>query len=229
MKTLGLIGGVSWVSTAGYYKNINEGINQKRGGIHFAECIIHSFNFHDIINNNNNNDWESTFEMLSKACENLKRSGAEAILLCANTLHLLADRIEEQVGLPVIHIATETATEIKKQNLSTVGLLGTKFTMELDFFTSKLAKKNIETLVPELEDRDFIQNAIYNELGSGIINPETKDRFVKIINKLIKNGAEGIIFGCTEIPLLIKEEDCAVPVFDTLLIHSRAAVDFALR
>lgn len=229
MKILGLIGGVSWVSTAGYYKNSNEGINQKRGGIHFAECIIHSFNFHDIIKKKNNNGWESTFEILAKACENLKKSGAEAILRCANTLHLLANRLEKQIGLPIIHIATETAMEIKKQNISKVGLLGSKFTMELDFFTSKLMEQNSTTLIPELAYRDFIQNAIYNELGSGIINPETKHRFVAIINKLIENGAEGIIFGCTEIPLLIKKEDCAVPVFDTLLIHSKAAVAFALR
>lgn len=228
MKTLGLIGGISWVSTADYYKLINEGVNEKLGGINFAKCIIHSFNYADIIRNNNNNDWESTFIMLSEACENLQQSGAEAIVLCANTMHLLADRIEEKMKIPVIHIATETTKEIKKLNLSKVGLLGTKFTMELDFFTSKLSNENIETCIPESEDRDFIQDTIYHELGKGIINPDTKQRYISIINKLIENGAEGIILGCTEIPLLIQQEDIAVPIFDTAIIHSAAAVAFAV-
>ncbi|TDE50122.1 aspartate/glutamate racemase family protein [Flavobacterium sp. GT3P67] len=226
MKTLGLIGGISWVSTADYYKFINEGINERLGGVNFAKCIIHSFNYADIVKNNN--DWETTFNMLSGACENLKQSGAEAIVLCANTMHLLADRIEQKVNIPVIHIATETAKEIKKSNLSKVGLLGTKFTMELDFFTSKLSNQNIETIIPELEDRDFIHETIYHELGKGIIDINTKKRYINIIEKLIENGAEGIILGCTEIPLLIQQEDIAVPIFDTALIHSAAAVEFAL-
>jgi aspartate racemase len=228
MKTLGLVGGISWVSTAEYYKLINEGVNEKLGGIHYAKCIIHSFNYADIVRNNNNNDWESTFIMLSEACENLQQSGAEAIVLCANTMHLLAERIAEKMTVPVIHIATETAKEIKKSNLSKVGLLGTKFTMELDFFTSKLNNQNIETSIPESEDRDFIQDTIYNELGKGIVNADTKQRYISIINKLIENGAEGIILGCTEIPLLIQQDDISVPIFDTAIIHSTAAVAFAL-
>ena len=228
MKTLGLIGGISWVSTADYYKLINEGINKELGGINFAKCIIHSFNYADIVRNNNNNDWESTFIMLSEACENLQQSGAETILLCANTMHLLADRIEQKINIPVIHIATETAKEIKKHHLSKVGLLGTKFTMELNFFSSKLNDQNIEAIIPDAEDRDFIQDIIYNELGKGIINPNSKKRYIAIINKLIENGAEGIILGCTEIPLLIQQEDVTVPVFDTAIIHSAAAVKFAL-
>lgn len=228
MKTLGLIGGISWVSTADYYKLINEGINKELGGINFAKCIIHSFNYADIVRNNNNNDWESTFIMLSEACENLQQSGAETILLCANTMHLLADRIEQKINIPVIHIATETAKEIKKHHLSKVGLLGTKFTMELTFFSSKLNDQNIEAIIPDAEDRDFIQDIIYNELGKGIINPNSKKRYIAIINKLIENGAEGIILGCTEIPLLIQQEDVTVPVFDTAIIHSAAAVKFAL-
>lgn len=228
MKTLGLIGGISWVSTADYYKLINEGINEKLGGLNFSKCIIHSFNYADIKNNNDNNDWESTFKMLSEACENLKQSGAEAIVLCANTMHLIADRIEESVDLPLIHIATETAKEIKKSNITKVGLLGTQFTMELDFFKDKLKAQNIETLIPEQEDREFIQNTIYNELGKGLIIESTKERYLTVIKKLIENGAEGIILGCTEIPLLIKQNEVAVPLFDTALIHSAAAVEFSL-
>jgi aspartate racemase len=228
MKKLGLIGGISWVSTADYYRFINEGINKQLGGVNFAECIIYSFNYNDIKRNNDNNDWETTFNMLSKACQSLKNSGAEAIVLCANTMHLIADRIQESVDLPLIHIAAETAKEIQKSNLKKVGLLGTKFTMELDFFKDKLAALNIEAIIPEADDRDFIHDTIFNELGKGLLLESTKERYLSIIEKLINNGAEGIILGCTEIPLLVKQEEVNVPVFDTALIHSNAAVAFAL-
>lgn len=144
------------------------------------------------------------------------------------TLYLIADRIEESVNLPLIHIATETATEIKKGNIGKVGLLGTQFTMELDFFKDKLTAQNIETIIPELEDREFIHGTIFNELGKGLIVESTKERYLSIIKKLIENGAEGIILGCTEIPLLIKQHEVTVPIFDTALIHSNAAVEFAL-
>lgn len=228
MKKLGLIGGISWVSTADYYKFINEGINKELGGVNFAECMIYSFNYNDIKQNNENNDWETTFNMLSKACQSLKNSGAEAIVLCANTMHLIADRIQESVNLPLIHIATETAKEIQKHNLKKVGLLGTKFTMELDFFKDKLTALGIETIIPEDEDRDFIHETIFNELGKGLIIESTKKKYLSIIEKLIANGAEGIILGCTEIPLLVKQEAVKVPVFDTTMIHSNAAIAFAL-
>jgi aspartate racemase len=166
--------------------------------------------------------------MLSKACQNLKNCGAEAIVLCANTMHLIADRIQESIDLPLIHIATETAKEIQKQNIKKVGLLGTKFTMELDFFKDKLADLNIEAIIPEADDREFIHETIFNELGKGLILESTRQRYLSIIEKLIENGAEGIILGCTEIPLLVKQEEVKVPVFDTALIHSNAAVAFAL-
>jgi aspartate racemase len=169
MKKLGLIGGISWVSTADYYKFINEGINKELGGVNFAECIIYSFNYDDIKRNNENNDWDTTFNMLSKACLNLKNCGAEAILLCANTMHLIADRIQESIDLPLIHIATETAKEIQKKEIKKVGLLGTKFTMELDFFKDKLTALDIEAIIPEADDRDFLHDTIFNELGKGLI------------------------------------------------------------
>jgi aspartate racemase len=228
MKKLGLIGGISWVSTADYYKFINGGVNKKLGGVNFAECMIYSFNYDDIKRNNENNDWETTFNMLSKACLSLKNSGAEAIILCANTMHLIADRIQEAVDLPLIHIAAETAKEIQKSDIKRVGLLGTKFTMELDFFKDKLTDLNIQTIIPEADDREFIHETIFNELGKGLILETTKQRYLSIIEKLIENGAEGIILGCTEIPLLVKQEEVKVPVFDTALIHSNAAVAFAL-
>lgn len=229
MKIIGLIGGISWVSTADYYKLINQGINEKMGDLNFSECLLYSFNYADIKKNNENNDWDSTFKMLLKGSQFLKAGGAEAIILCANTMHLIADRLEEAIDLPIIHIATETAKEIEKQNLKKVGLLGTKFTMELDFFKDKLITQGIEAIIPESEnDKDFIHTTIFEELGKGLVTPETKKRYLEIANELIKRGAEGIILGCTEIPLVILPEDVDVPVFDTTLIHSKAAVEFQL-
>ena len=229
MKIIGLIGGISWVSTADYYKLINEGINEKLGGLNFSECLIYSFNYADIKKNNENNDWDSTFNMLLKASQFLKQGGAEAIVLCANTMHFIADRLEAAIDLPIIHIATATALEIEKQKLKKVGLLGTKFTMELDFFKDKLLAKGIEAIIPKSEeDKDFIHTTIFEELGKGLVTDETKKRYLEIANQLIKDGAEGIILGCTEIPLVIKPGDLSVPIFDTALIHSKAAIDFQL-
>lgn len=229
MRIIGLIGGISWVSTADYYKLINEGINEKLGGLNFSECLLYSFNYADIKKNNENNDWDSTFNMLLKGCQFLKSGGAEAIVLCANTMHFIADRLEKAIGLPIIHIATVTAVEIQKQEMKKVGLLGTKFTMELDFFKDKVVEKGIEAIIPKNdEDRDFIHTTIFEELGKGIVTDATKKRYLEIANQLIEEGAEGIILGCTEIPLVIKPGDIAVPVFDTALIHSNAVVEFQL-
>ncbi|CAM3501916.1 aspartate/glutamate racemase family protein [Flavobacterium chungbukense] len=229
MKKIGLIGGISWVSTSDYYTLINKGVNEKRGGLNFSECLIYSFNYADIKRNNDNNDWDTTFEMLLKAAEVLKSGGAEAIVLCANTMHLIADKLQSAIGLPLIHIAEETAAEIQKKQIKKVGLLGTKFTMELDFFKDKLTEKGIETVIPNNEaDKDFIHYTIFEELGRGLATDETKKRYIEIAKELIKDGAEGIILGCTEIPLVIKEGDLNVPIFDTTLIHTTAAVNFQL-
>ncbi len=228
MKTIGLIGGISWVSTVDYYKYINEGINKKLGDLHFSRCIIHSFSYGDIKKNNDANDWDATLKMFTESCENMKAGGARAIVLCANTMHMIAERLEKNIGIPVIHIATETAKEIKKKQLKKVGLLGTKFTMERDFFKEKLTAQQIETIVPDEEDRTFVHASIFEELSKGIINESTKARYLQIIKKLIDNGAEGIILGCTEIPLLINQQYIAVPAFDTTYIHSMAAVEFSL-
>ncbi|WP_264551474.1 aspartate/glutamate racemase family protein [Flavobacterium sp. N2038] len=229
MKKIGLIGGISWVSTADYYKLINEGINKKMGGLNFSECLVYSFNYADIKRNNDANDWDATFEMLFKGCQFLKSGGAEAIILCANTMHLIADRLQEAIDLPIIHIASVTAVEIQKQKLKKVALLGTKFTMELDFFKDKLIAKGIEVIIPEKqEDKDFIHYTVFEELGRGIVTAESKKRYLEISNQLIKDGAEGIILGCTEIPLIIKENDVPVPIFDTTMIHANAAIEFQL-
>lgn len=229
MKKLGLVGGISWVSTIDYYRFINEGINEKLGDLNFAECIIYSLNFNDFQRNNTNDNWDATFELLLNACKSLEKSGAEAIVLCANTAHAVSDRLEKETQLPIIHVATATANKINEQGLKKVGLLGTKFTMEMDFYFKKLAENNIEAIVPFLqEERDFIQQTLKEELGRGIIKEQTKRAYLSIIEKLIENGAEGIILGCTEIPMLISQEDVAVPVFDTTKIHSEAAVNFAV-
>lgn len=229
MKKIGLVGGISWTSTLDYYRYINEGINAELGGLNFAECMIYSVNFNDFQRNNAAYNWDATFELLLNAGKNLERAGADAIVLCANTAHIIADRMQENIDLPLIHITTATANVIAQKKLTKVGLLGTTYTMELNFYKDKLRANGIEPIIPEKQDdRDFIEDTLRNELGKGIINPATKKGYIGIIQQLILAGAEGIILGCTEIPLLIKQEDVAVPVFDTTKIHSQAAVDFAL-
>ncbi|UPT68844.1 MAG: amino acid racemase [Sphingobacteriales bacterium JAD_PAG50586_3] len=228
MKKLGLLGGISWVSTIDYYRAINQGINKQLGDLNFAECIIYSLNYQEIKENNDKNDWDANFELALDACLHLKISGAEALVLCANTMHLLADRIEDAVGLPVIHIATATAEAIARKGLRKVALLGTKVTMERGFYQQKLDGFNIEAIIPNDDDRAFIHYTIFEELGRDVILESSKQRYLRIIEDMIAQGAEGIILGCTEIPLLIKPEDVSVPVFDTALIHSDAAVKFAL-
>ncbi len=228
MQSLGLIGGFSWVSTVEYYKYINQGYNEKMGGLEFPQCVIYSFNYADIKKYNNTDNWEMTFQLVLKACNDLKQCGVTGIVLCANTMHRIADRLEKETGLPVIHIATATATEIENQGLKKVGLLGTKFTMELDFFKSKLIDKGIEVLIPNEDDREFLHQTIYDELGKGIFTEKTKQQYLKIISDLMNEGAEGIVLGCTELPLMIQQSDVNVPIFDTTLLHSKAAVEFSL-
>ncbi|MDA6072327.1 aspartate/glutamate racemase family protein [Flavobacterium sp. AC] len=225
MKKIGLVGGISWVSTIDYYKLINEGVNKKLGGLQFAECLIYSLNFGDI----QEKTWAHSYELLLNACLSLKKSGVDAIVLCANTAHMYADKIEKEVGLPLIHIATETAKAITEQKITTVGLLGTSFSMEMDFYKERLKSFGLNVLIPEnQETRDYIQHVLKEELGRGIINPESKQNYIKIANELIARGAEGIILGCTEIPLLIDQSHFDVPVFDTTKIHSEAIVNFIL-
>jgi aspartate racemase len=228
MKKLGLLGGISWVSTLDYYKYINEGVNERLGGLNFAECVVYSLNFNDI-QRFGWDDWDRTFETLATASMHLKAAGAEALVLCANTAHAITDQLEAYVELPVLHIATATAIEIRKRNLGKVGLLGTKFTMELPFYRDKLLAHDIEAIIPlEQETRDFIQLTLKEELGRGITTEATKNAYLEIIDRLIARGAEGIVFGCTELPLLLTQADVAVPVFDTTRIHANAAVEWAL-
>jgi aspartate racemase len=229
MKKVGLVGGISWTSTLDYYRYINEGVNRKLGGLNFAECIIYSVNFDDFQKHNAAYNWQATFELLGSAAENLKKAGAEAIALCANTAHIVADQVAEKVQLPLIHITSATANAIEQHKMKKVGLLGTTYTMELDFYKDKLTAQGIEPIIPELQtDRDFIEETLRSELGRGVLKSETRNAYLKIIDQLVDQGAEGIILGCTEIPLLIRPEDVCVPVFDTTKIHVDAIVDFAL-
>jgi len=226
MKTLGLIGGTSWVSTLEYYRFMNELVNEKLGGGNYARLIIHSLNYGEVKKNNESNNWQANLQMILDACENMKAGGAKGIVLCANTMHMFAEEVEEKIQLPVIHIAEATATAIREKSISKVGLLGTRFTMEKEFFKRKLAERSIECIVPDEADRDFIHQTIADELGNGIFKEETQSKYLQIIQKLTDAGCDGVILGCTEIPLLIQQDDSPVPVFDTTFIHSQAAAAF---
>ena len=229
MKRIGLVGGISWASTLDYYRYINEDVNEQLGGLHFAECLINSVDFHNFQQFNADYNWDATYGLLVKAALELKRAGAEAIVLCANTAHIVADRVADTVQLPLIHIVDATAEVINKQQMKKVGLLGTTYTMELDFYKDRIRQQGIEPIIPASQvDRDYIEDKLRFELGRGIVNPATKEKFLSIIDELIDQGAEGIILGCTEIPILIKQADVRVPVFDTTRIHAKAAALFSV-
>ena len=228
MKTLGLIGGTGWVSSVDYYRLINQEVNKRMGGLNAGEILLHSFNYADINALNIKNDFDSVYDMVKNAAQNVISIGADGILLCANTLHKFADKLEKEITKPIIHIAEATAGEIKNKGMSKVGLLGTKYTMEWDFYKTRLSNKGITAIIPETEDRQFIHDTIFNELLVEIFSEESKHRLLRIIDDLKYNGAEGIVLGCTELPLIIKENDTSLPIINTLEVHAKAAVDFAL-
>jgi aspartate racemase len=228
MKKPGLIGGISWASTIDYYRLINTGINKHLGGLEYADLFLHSLNYGDVMRNNESGNWQANYELIKKASFHMRDAGADFLVLCANTMHIFADRLKSETGLPVVHIAEATALEIASRNMTTVGLLGTKFTMEMDFFKDKLLEKNIHAIIPDEEDRAYIHKTIFDELGKEIIRDGTRQRYIEVMNSLVKKGAEGIILGCTEIPLLVKENDTMFPLFDTTAIHSNAVVEMML-
>lgn len=228
MKKIGLVGGISWSSTLDYYRLINEEVNKKLGGLNFAECIIYSVNFEHFRNANANHDWEATYQLMVNAALHLKDAGADMIMLGANTAHIVAERVYEKVQLPLIDIRVATAKAIIAKKLSKVGLIGTTYTMELDFYKRKIEEYQIDVMIPITQnERDFIEETLLYELGKGIITERTKQEYIQIANRLIKNGAEGIILGCTEVPLIIQQQDFVVPVFNSTQIHVKAAVEFA--
>jgi len=228
MKTLGLIGGTTWVSTIDYYKYINQLSNERLGGSNSARLLLFSVNFQEIKDLGDADNWEQIGNILSDAAKRLENAGADALMLCANTMHIAAETVQQSISIPLLHIVDATAKEIEKQKMGKVGLLGTKFTMEKEFFKQGLLNYNIETIIPDSDDREFIHSSIYSELGKNIFKDETRQKYLEITKNLQMKGAEGVIFGCTEIPMLIKPEDCDVASFDTTLIHAKYAVDFAL-
>ncbi len=228
MKTIGLIGGMSWESSLEYYRMINKKVNARLGGLHSAECLLYSVDFDEIEQLQSAGEWQKAGEQLADTAKKLEQAGAEFIVICTNTMHKVVGQIEEKISIPVLHIADATAAEIRRQNLVKVGLLGTRYTMEQDFYRSRIESHGIDVLVPPSQQRGEINRIIFEELVAGDLRQSSKETFQQAIRELVADGAEGIILGCTEIGLLIKPQDAEVPVFDTTEIHAAAAVDQAL-
>jgi len=227
---MGLIGGMTWVSTVDYYRIINGTVSERLGGLHSAKCLMYSVDFGEISEWMLQEKWEEIKGRLTDAALRLKAAGADFIVICTNTMHKMADDIQKDANIPLIHIADAAAEKIKEMGLKKVGLLGTKFTMEEDFYRKRIKENyNIEVIIPGESEREIVNDVIFNELSFEVIKQSSKDKYLEIIRNLTLRGAEGIILGCTETPILIKQEDVEVPVFDTTTIHAVAAVDFALK
>lgn len=229
MKVIGLIGGMSWESSVEYYRIINEEVKNRLGGLHSAECLLYSVDFNEIERYQSEGNWEKAGEALGNVAQSLEKGGADFIVICTNTMHKVTDDIQSKIDVPLLHIADTTASQIKEKVIHTVGLLGTKYTMEQDFYKSRLESSGIQVIVPGDDERDNVNKIIYEELCLGKIQQESRDYYKKVIQGLIKSGAEGIILGCTEIGLLVKPEDSDVPLFDTTYIHAYEAVSKALK
>lgn len=228
VKTIGLLGGMSWESTANYYRAINEGINEKLGGLHSARIVLFSVDFAEIEKLQMQGDWDAAGQVLLDAALKVQAAGADFLLICTNTMHKLAPQIEAGLHIPLLHIADATADALLVPGIRTVGLLGTAFTMEQDFYKGHLGRRGLEVLVPNEADRAVVHQVIYQELCQGKILPESKAEFLRIIGSLARAGAEAVILGCTEIGMLVSCEDTQVPLFDTTAIHARQAVEHAL-
>jgi len=230
MKKIGLIGGMSWESSLEYYRIINETVKQKLGGLHSAECIMYSVDFDEIEKLQHQGKWEELTQIMIDCAQRLEKAGANLVIICTNTMHKMAGEVESSINIPLLHIADATAEKIKGKGFKKVGLLGTKFTMEEDFYKGRLIDKHaIEVIIPNSEEMQIIHDIIFNELCLGEIKETSKEQYKKIIINLAEKGAEGVILGCTEIPLLIKQEDVEVPLFDTTRIHAEFAVDYAIK
>ena len=229
LKTIGLIGGMSWESTVTYYKIINETVKEKFGGLHSAKCILYSVDFQEIEECQANGNWEKSGEILGEAAYNLEKAGADFIVICTNTMHKVVNQIKEKISIPILHIAEMTAEKILEKGLKNIALLGTKYTMEQDFYKSKLIEKGINVIIPDKNDVEIINKVIYDELCLGIINSNSKKKFLEIVDKLRNKEAEGIILVCIEIGLLIKNEDTDVPLFDTAIIHAEQAAMYSIK
>ena len=223
MKTIGLIGGMSWESTVTYYQVINETVKKELGGLHSAKCILYSVDFDEIEKYQSDGEWNKSAEVLAQAASALERAGADFIVICTNTMHKVAPEISRKITVPLLHIADMTAIELKKSNIKKVGLLGTKYTMQQAFYKNVLQANGIEVIVPDDAGIEVVNSIIYDELCIGKISAQSKAAYLRIISELSNKGAQGIILGCTEIGILVKQSDTTVPLFDTALIHAQNA------
>lgn len=229
MKTLGLIGGMSWESTIPYYRQINETVKSRLGGLHSAKVIVFSVDFHEIEQLQHAGEWDKAGELLAQAAAALERAGAQALVICTNTMHKVAAQVQAAVGIPLLHIADPTAAAIRAAGLHRVGLLGTRFTMEQDFYRQRLQREHgLDVLIPEEDDRALVHRVIYEELCLGVVREASRQAYVGVIERLVRQGAQAIILGCTEIALLVRPQDAPVPLFDTTALHATHAAHWAL-
>jgi aspartate racemase len=228
MKTIGLLGGMSWESTALYYRLLNEGVRDRLGGLHSAECVVRSVDFEPVEQLQRDGKWTEAGDLLPAHASGLERAGADMVLLCTNTMHIVDDQIEQAISVPFLHLADATAAAVLDAGVEKVGLLGTAFTMEKAFYKDRLASHGIDVIVPDEPDRDIVHRVIYDELCVGVVNETSKKEYLRIIDDLVRNGAQGVVSGCTEIELLVSPEDCVVPLFRTTQIHVDAAIEIAL-
>lgn len=229
MKTIGLIGGMSWESSSAYYRIINETVKARLGGLHSAKSVMVSVDFAEIEVFQREGKWAEAAQMLANTAKNLENAGADFVVLCTNTMHKAADEIQASISIPFLHIADATAQQVKDAGIHKIGLLGTRFTMQEDFYKGRLSERyGLTVMIPDAPAREIIHRVIYDELVLGKIEPQSKEAYIRIIEQMIRDGAEGVILGCTEIGLLIHPEDSQVPLFDTTQIHAEAAVEYAL-
>ena len=230
MKVIGLIGGMSWESTVQYYRLINESVKERLGGLHSAKCVLYSVDFAEVEELQRRGQWAEAAQLLVGAAQNVEKAGADLVLICTNTMHKLADTVQAGIGIPLLHIADATAAKVRQAGIQRVGLLGTRFTMEEDFYRGRLAGQfGLEVVIPDIKDRETVHRIIYEELCVGTIRSESKARIAGIMSRLVEMGAQGIILGCTELGLLLDAGDSRVPLFDTTRLHALAAVEYALK
>ena len=230
MKTIGMIGGMSWESSLEYYRIINETVKKRLGGFHSAKCVLYSVDFDEVEKLQHQGDWDELTRLMVDAAQGLEKVGVDSVIICTNTMHLMADEVQAAIRIPVLHIVDVTAEAIKSHGQTRVGLLGTKFTMEKDFYKGRLRDKHgLEVLIPSADERQVVHDILYSELCLGEIKELSREKFRSVIQNLVDRGAQGVILGCTEIPLIVSQEDYAIPVYDTTSLHAQAAVDFALR
>jgi aspartate racemase len=230
MKVIGLIGGMSWESTIEYYRVINESVKERLGGLHSAKCVLYSVDFAEVEELQRRGQWPDAAQLLVGAAQSVEKAGADLVLICTNTMHKVADTVQTRIGVPLLHIADATAEKVKQAGIRRVGLLGTRFTMEDDFYRGRLTSQfGLEVIIPDLKDRETVHRIIYEELCVGTIRPDSRAQVADIMSRLVEMGAEGNILGCTELGLLIGPEDSRVPLFDTTRVHALAAVEYALK